>query len=213
MCSRVHIRDCHFDGNAGNGFHPGAGSTAASFEGCTAQHNGAAGFFFCVRANHITVRDCAFSHNDGPGISVGTRDSDNLIERCTMQDNGGPGLLFRETRRPVAMRNCRTADCRIERNATLAGHAQIDLRGDAHALAFERNHIAGDPEHPAPGIAIAPTATRIWLQDNVIVGCSPDVIAETESLIADDPVKHCGLEAVEPVHDRHLPHGGYNDVF
>ena len=77
MCSQVHLRDCHATGNAGNGFHPGAGSTGSSYENCVAEGNGAAGFFFCVRANHISVRGCTFVGNAGPGISVGTRDSYN----------------------------------------------------------------------------------------------------------------------------------------
>lgn len=47
-----------FNGNAGNGLHPGAGSTDALFEDCSGDHNKRAGFFFCVRANHITVRGC-----------------------------------------------------------------------------------------------------------------------------------------------------------
>lgn len=208
MCSQVHIRNCRFDGNAGNGFHPGAGSTAVSFEHCAARDNDAAGFFFCVRANHVTVRDCTFAGNAVAGISVGTRDSDNLMERCVVRENSGPGLLFRATRRPVAMRNCRVAHCRIEANAAETGAGQITILGDAHDLAFAHNHLVGSAARRTAGIYVAPTATRIWLQDNVVEACSPDVIAQPESLVAGDPVRACGLDAVELDHYRHLRHGG-----
>ncbi len=61
MCSRVIIRDSSFDSNTGNGLHPGAGSTNALFENCQGRENGKSGFFFCVRANHITTRGCTFT--------------------------------------------------------------------------------------------------------------------------------------------------------
>jgi hypothetical protein len=203
MCSQVHIRDCRFAGNAGNGYHPGAGSTAASFENCVAERNGAAGFFFCVRANHITVRDCTFVDNDGPGISVGTRDSYNLIEHCLMQGNGDAGLLFRETRRPVEMSQCRVSACRILENGHAGGLGQVAILGDAHDLALESNVIGAAGETGA-GIYVAPSATRIWLKDNEIQGGSPTVVAGSASLSPSDPVIACGFDAVTPAHYRHL---------
>jgi hypothetical protein len=204
MCSQVHIRDCRFSDNAGNGFHPGAGSTAASFENCIAERNEAAGFFFCVRANHITVRDCTFVANDGPGVSVGTRDSDNLIERCRMQGNGNAGLLFRETRRPVEMSQCRVRACRILENARSGGLGQVAILGDAHDLALEANVIGGAPGQAVAGIYVAPSATRVWLEGNEIQGCFPEVVAGSASLVSSDPVTACGIDAVEAVHYRHL---------
>jgi hypothetical protein len=129
MCSQVHLRDCSV---AGNGFHPGAGSTGSSYEACVADGNDAAGFFFCVRANHISVRNSTFVNNAGAGVSVGTRDSHNLIEGCRMQHNQGPGLLFRETRRPVEPHSCRVSRCTIEHNALTHGAGQVAVLGDAH---------------------------------------------------------------------------------
>jgi hypothetical protein len=207
MCSQVHIRDCRFDHNAGNGFHPGAGSTAVSFERCVARHNDAAGFFFCVRANHITVQECAFNENIVAGISVGTRDSHNLIQGCTMQSNAGPGLLFRETRRPVAMWNCRVAHCRVADNAAATGAGQIAIYGDAHTLAFEHNHIVGNAARPSPGVYVAPTATHIWLAHNTIASTFPNIVAQAESFANANPVQACGLAAVTPEHYRHLGFG------
>jgi hypothetical protein len=206
MCSQVYIRDCRFTRNTGNGYHPGAGSTAASFENCTADQNGAAGFFFCVRANHITVRDCTFAENGGPGISVGTRDSDNLIESCRMEGNGDAGLLFRETRRPVEMSQCRIRACHIHGNARADGLGQVAILGDAHDLALEANVIGGTPGYACTGIYVAPSATRVWLKGNEIEACSPDVIAGSASLALSDPVGACGIDAVEAVQYRHL-HG------
>lgn len=210
MCSHLNLRNCRFTGNAGNGFHPGAGSTAVVFENCVAEGNDAAGFFFCVRANHITVRDCVFSDNHGPGISIGTRDSHNLIETCTVERNDGPGVLFRPTQRPVAMHDCRLRGCTVRDNAResggdlITGSAQIAVLGDAYDVALEDNEIAAGEDRETAGIHVAPTATRIWLSNNQITGCFPKVMAEPASLIEQDPVVEAGLDAVKPVHFRHL---------
>ncbi|MGC9349313.1 MAG: right-handed parallel beta-helix repeat-containing protein [Anaerolineae bacterium] len=205
MCSHVDISDCHFAGNAGNGYHPGAGSTAASFENCIAARNDAAGFFFCVRANHITVRDCAFKDNRGPGVSVGTRDSHNLIEGCEIEGNEAPGVLFRETRRPVAMHSCRLARCHISGNARTRGDGQVAVLGDAHNLALVDNVIEGSAARETVGIYVAPTATGIWQAGNRIEGCFPALVAESASLAACEPEMACGIEAARPEHARHLP--------
>lgn len=204
MCSHVDVRDCRFVGNAGNGYHPGAGSTATSFENCVAERNDAAGFFFCVRANHITVRDCAFRDNRGPGVSVGTRDSHNLIERCAITDNDGPGVLFRETRRPVAMHSCRVEGCTISDNAQTRGAGQISVLGDAHNLALVDNVIEGSSDREMSGIYIAPTATGVWQRGNRIAGCFPSLVAEAASLAVDALDITCGVETARPEHSRHL---------
>ncbi len=204
MCSEVYIRDCHFTHNTGNGYHPGAGSTAVSFENCIAEMNGAAGFFFCVRANHISVRNCTFADNAGPGISVGTRDSDNLIEGCHIHGNGGAGLLFRETRRPVEMSHCRVRGCRIQDNARAGGMGQVAILGDAHDLALEANAIVGIPGETGAGIYVAPSVTRLWLDGNNIEACFPEIVAGSASLVPSDPVIACGIDAVEEFHYRHL---------
>jgi hypothetical protein len=204
MCSHVHIRDCRVAGNAGNGFHPGAGSTGSSYENCVADGNDAAGFFFCVRANHISVRNSTFVNNAGPGISVGTRDSHNLIEGCRMQHNAGPGLLFRETRRPVEMHTCRVRHCVIEDNALAHGSGQVAILGDAHDLSLTRNVVVGSADRESVGIFVAPTATRIWLEDNQVRDSFPEIAADEGSLASADPVTECGAEAVELGHLRHL---------
>lgn len=204
MSSHVTIRDCHFAGNTGNGFHPGAGSTAALFKNCTAEGNGAAGFFFCVRANHITVRDCAFTGNTVCGISVGTRDSFNLIEGCRIEANAGPGILFRPTDRPVEMQAVRVTGCTITGNASATGHGQIDVRGNAHDLIVEHNEITGIPGVERAGIHIAPSAERVWLDDNAIRDCFPAVVGDAACLTQARPDFACGIEAVQPEHFRHL---------
>jgi hypothetical protein len=210
MSSQVTIRDCRFANNAGNGFHPGAGSTAATFERCVGDGNDAAGFFFCVRANHITVRDCTFTNNRACGISVGTRDSFNRIERCRAEENAGPGILFRDCRRPVEVEAVQVRDCRIIANAWESGRAQVDILGDAHNLALTGNTIIGRDEPQRAGIFIAPAATHIWLNGNTIEGCSPEVIALEGALAAQAPELACGAEAAQPIHARHLP--GYQET-
>jgi len=204
MCSQIDLHECRATGNAGNGFHPGAGSTGSSYEGCTADKNGAAGFFFCVRANHISVRGCTFVENAGAGISVGTRDNNNLIDGCTIRANAGPGILFRETRRPVEVRSCRVRHCDIEANAHGHGSGQIAIEGDARDLALEGNTIVGAPERERAGIHVAPSASSIWLAQNDIRGCFPSVVADDISLAPADPVTECGFETVTLSHYRHL---------
>ena len=205
MCSHVRILRCRFRDNAGNGFHPGAGSTGALFEECFAEGNGRAGFYFCVRANHITVRRCTFSGNVDCGISVGTRDCYNRIESCRIVGNEGPGILIRPTSRPVEVHSCHVTGCRIERNAAESGRAQVDVLGAAHDLAFTENEIAGPgPEQERAGVYVAPSAQRIWLRENRIQGCFPDVIADPASLAEEEHTFACGVDAAEEVHYRHL---------
>jgi len=204
MSSRVTIRDCRFNNNAGNGFHPGAGSTAALFERCTAEGNGAAGFFFCVRANHITVRECTFTDNVACGISVGTRDSFNRIERCRIDGNAGSGILFRSTDRPVEVEAVHVTGCTIGGNASATGHGQIDVRGDAHDLIFEHNQITGIAGFERAGIYVAPTAERVWLKDNAIHDCFPAVVGDAACMAQERPGFACGIEAAQPQHFRHL---------
>jgi len=203
MSSDVRILSCRVKDNAGNGFHPGAGSTGAYFEGCTAQDNGRAGFYFCVRANHITVRGCIFRRNVDCGVSVGTRDCYNLVERCSMADNAGPGILFRGMPKPVEVHSCRVARCHITGNAVASGNGQIDVRGDAHDLSIVGNHISGSPDRESAGIYLSPSVESVWLDDNHIEGCFPAVVREA-ARAEYDPGFACGVNAVAPVHYRHL---------
>ncbi|MCD6284988.1 MAG: right-handed parallel beta-helix repeat-containing protein [Anaerolineae bacterium] len=204
MSRDVRIQDCSFANNTGNGYHPGAGSTGVVFENCVAEGNGAAGFFFCVRANHVSVRTCRFANNAGVGVSVGTRDSHNLLEACSIQGNGGAGILFRGTQRPVEPQSCWIRECRIEGNAHAGGLGQIVVLGDAHDLAFERNVISGLADRDLPGFYVAPSSQRLWLASNDIRACSPAIIADPAALVSENPVGGCGAEAVEVAHYRHL---------
>jgi hypothetical protein len=204
ICRDVRILHCRFDQNTGNGFHPGAGSTGALFEDCVAEGNGAAGFFFCVRANHITVRNCTFDDNHACGISIGTRDCHNRIAGCQMTGNAGPGLLIRKTARPVEVHSCHVSDCRIVGNATEGGHAQVDVLGDAHDLVLERNEIVSPTDRACAGIYLAPSTERIWLAENVIEGCTPAVIGTAAAQASPLPSVSCGIDAVQEIHYRHL---------
>jgi hypothetical protein len=204
MCRDVRILRCSVSRNTGNGFHPGAGSTAALFEDCLAKENGAAGFFFCVRANHIDVRTSAFRGNQACGISIGTRDCHNRIAGCQMVDNAGPGLLIRATSRPVEVHSCHISGCQITGNAADRGHAQIDVLGDAHDLVLERNQIAGASGHERAGIYLAPSTERIWLVENSIEGCVPALVGEQSQGSGSPPPLECGMEAAQDVHYGHL---------
>jgi hypothetical protein len=204
MCRDVRILRCKVAENTGNGYHPGAGSTAALFEDCVAESNGAAGFFFCVRANHITVRSCAFRSNQVCGISVGTRDCHNRIAGCEMTGNAGPGLLIRNTSRPVEVHSCHISGCRITGNAFDHGHAQVDVLGDAHDLVLERNAISGVPDQARAGIYLAPSAERVWLLQNAVQNCSPEVVGSAIAETEQAPRLECGIEAAREIHYRHL---------
>lgn len=204
MCSQGLIRSCRFSRNAGNGYHPGAGSTAALFENCVAEDNGRAGFFFCVRANHMTVLGCEFRGNVACGISVGTRDCYNLIEDCRIIDNEGPGILFRSTPRPTEVHSCRVQGCRVEGNAHKTGRGQIDITSDAHDLVLVDNEIHGLPEQERAGIYVAASTERIWLENNRIADCFPPVIGDAACFTTEEPAFACGIDAAHEVHFRHL---------
>jgi parallel beta helix pectate lyase-like protein len=190
MCRDVTIRDSVFDGNTGNGLHPGAGSTNVLFEGCKGRDNERSGFFFCVRANHITVRDSSFERN-AVGISVGTRDSHNIIEACAIEANHGPGIRVRETPSPTQPHSCLIRDCALRGNARGDGSGHVEIVCDAYDWVLEHNTIRGD--HAKPGVHVAPGARRIYLQDNTISACAAAVAAAADSLVADRPVIACGF--------------------
>lgn len=204
MCAHGEITDCRFTDNAGNGYHPGAGSTGVLFRNCVAEGNKRAGFFFCVRANHITVEGCSFDGNVDCGVSVGTRDCMNLLRDCTIRGNEGPGILFRDCVRPVEVHSCVVERCRIEGNARLTGKGQIDVLADAHDLILRDNVLLGAEERESAGVYLGPATTNIWLSGNTITGCFPDVIASPESRASQLPAIEYGLEAAREEHFRHL---------
>tara|TARA_B100000809_G_scaffold240115_1_gene262165 strand:- start:1028 stop:2272 length:1245 start_codon:yes stop_codon:yes gene_type:complete len=206
ICRDVVIRNCTFRDNSGNGLHPGAGSTNVLFEDCDSHGNGNCGFFFCVRANHISVRDSRFTGNR-TGISIGTRDCYNLIENCTVDGNAGAGILVRSSPRPVEVHSCHVRGCTIAGNAATGGKGQIEIVTDAHDLIFEDNTVRGREGGGAckPGFFIEDTARDIHLQNNDVDGCGQEVEAAAQSLALTAPVIECGYESGTDTIYRHLP--------
>ncbi|MFT7695009.1 MAG: hypothetical protein ACI8P2_003643 [Candidatus Latescibacterota bacterium] len=202
MCRDVKIIDSRFDDNSGNGLHPGAGSTNALFERCGAAGNDKAGFFFCVRANHITVRECDFRENK-LGISIGTRDCYNLIEDCIIENNAGPGVLARQSPLPVEVHSCRIERCRMGGNARLEGRGQIEVTSAAHDLVFVDNEVACGKSGGA-GVYIEDTARSIYLENNKIEDCEGEVEARAESLTKTAMAFECGYGEWPETHFRHL---------
>jgi hypothetical protein len=203
MCRDVRIHDCRFDGNSGNGLHPGAGSTNVLFDSCVGQGNGRSGFFFCVRANHITVRRCRFAENE-TGISIGTRDCNNLIQQCSVEGNAGPGILFRETPPPTEVHSCLVQDCRIQGNAHASGKGQVEVLAAAHDLVLERSQIEGGPRPGVAGLWAAPGTGGLYLEGNRFSGCAPEVDAPPGSLVAQRPRFSCGSGVATEREFRHL---------
>lgn len=199
MCRDVRILDCHFDGNTGNGLHPGAGSTNALFSGCAGEGNGRSGFFFCVRANHITVRDCAFRGNR-VGVSIGTRDCHNLVESCAVEENTGAGILVRADQRPTEVHSCLIRNCRISGNARREGQGQVEVHGEAHELIFAGNQIAGGKA----GVWVAESARDLYLDGNCFAGCHPEVAAGPLGLSYRAPQFECGYGTAQEFTFRHL---------
>jgi hypothetical protein len=220
MCRDVLIAGCAFDENSGNGLHPGAGSTNVLFKDCRGAKNGRCGFYFCVRANHITVIGSEFLQNVTAGVSVGTRDCYNLLDSCTMRDNQGPGIEFRDGRFPtephsVAVRGCRllcngltggpfdVAQGRREQGRT--GGGQVRIGESAHDLVFEANRIEAHEEHPSAGFVVASTARDIFLSGNEFHGCRPGVDAQGGWQARTKPDFACGYGVAQPADYRHLP--------
>jgi hypothetical protein len=187
MCRDVVIRHCAFNHNSGNGLHPGAGSTNALFSGCSARGNERSGFFFCVRANHITVRDCVFRDND-TGVSVGTRDCHNLLESCSVAANHGSGILFRDSPRPTEVHSCWVHRCRVHGNAQAQGHTQVEVHSDAHDLVLSECDLGAAVGRPA--VRVAPTVRRLFLDglrhDDAIgsIAADPASLTTTPSAFA-----------------------------
>lgn len=177
MCRDVVVRHCRFDENTGNGLHPGAGSTNALLEDCIGEGNGRSGFFFCVRANHITLRRGRFRGNQ-LGISIGTRDCYNLIEDCAVEGNRGAGILVRQGPSPVEVHSCLIRRCRIEGNALQEGQAQVEVWGEAHDLVFADNQIGGGKA----GVWVADNARAVYLENNHFRLCHPEVVAGPQGL-------------------------------
>jgi hypothetical protein len=201
MCRDMRIADCSFDENSGNGLHPGAGSTNALFENCVGAGNEKSGFFFCVRANHITVRGCRFEGN-GLGMSIGTRDCHNLIEDCQVRENEAAGILVRATPRPTEVHSCRVRQCRIEGNARSGGRGQVEIVSDAHDLIFEENQIVGEGQKA--GVFAEHSARAIFLEGNRFEGCQSDMTAPSESLTTEKPEIECGYGEWPEEIFRHL---------
>lgn len=199
MCRDVVVRQCRFDGNTGNGLHPGAGSTNALLEDCAGEGNGRAGFFFCVRASHITVRRGTFRRNQ-VGISIGTRDCFNLVEDCEVVANRGAGVLVRQGPQPVEVHSCLVQRCRIEGNALPEGQAQVEIWGEAHDLAFCDNQIGGGKA----GIWVAENARAIFLENNRYHQVHPEVVAGPLGLSYQRPRFEHGYGTAGPAAFRHL---------
>jgi hypothetical protein len=204
MCRDVRILNCRFDDNTGNGLHPGAGSTNALFMGCAGSGNDKSGFFFCVRANHITVRDGTFTRN-GSGMSIGTRDCHNHIDSCTVQDNSGPGVLIRQSPAPTEVHSCLVSDCRIAGNSTQTGRGQVEIVSDAHDLIFTGNEITGSSRVRKPGFFIEPSVRGVFLEGNRMAGCEPDIEARDTSLTLQRPSLQCGYGSAPDEAFLHLP--------
>ena len=206
ICRDVVIRDSTFSDNTGNGLHPGAGSTNVLFDDCDSHGNGNCGFFFCVRANHITVKGSRFTGN-GTGMSIGTRDCHNLIEDCTLEANAGAGILARPSPRPVEVHSCHVRRCTIAGNAGTRGQGQVEVVTEAHDLIFTDNTVSGAPGAGAdkPGFHIEPTAAAIYLQGNQVRGCSQETDAEPGSLAPTQPSMECGYNSGPERIYRHLP--------
>jgi pectate lyase len=203
MCWDVVIKDCRFDENTGNGLHPGAGSTHALFENCSAEGNEKSGFFFCVRANYITVRDCTFKRN-GTGLAIGTRDCYNLIENCTMQDNRAAGILIRRMPAPTEVHNCLIRDCDISGNGTERGEGQIEIEPAAHDISLVNNRITGHSERMTAGVYTENGVHDIYLDGNTFEHCRPNLATAPDSLTDDSPQIACGHDAAPNTVARHL---------
>jgi len=203
MCRDVRIRSCRVAGCSGNGIHPGAGSTNCLIEDCASEDNEKSGFYFCVRANHITVSRCVFEAN-GNGVSMGTRDCRNVVDACRIAGNRGPGILVRKAPSPCDAHSCLIRNCAIEGNCAEEGEGQIEIAEGAHDLIFRLNRIASSPERKGPGLAIAPGARRVHLDENSFSNCAPSAQADEASLTGTPPDIECGYGTAPETAYRHL---------
>ncbi|MDP6778833.1 MAG: right-handed parallel beta-helix repeat-containing protein [Candidatus Latescibacteria bacterium] len=199
ICRDVRVADSSFNRCSGNGMHPGAGSTNCFYERCSASQNDASGFYFCVRANHITVSECEFESN-GPGISIGTRDCYNLITGCRVRDNRGPGVLVRRGPTPVEVHSCVIRDSEIMGNAAADEGPQIAIEAAAHDIAIHDCTIEGTDDG-LPGIQMADGVRDVAAVDNTYARCVPVVGGEPLNRF---PEITCGYGTAAKADFRHL---------
>ena len=202
MCRDIDIRNCRFTGNSGNGMHPGAGSTNARFEDCVSTDNGKSGFYFCVRANHITVRGCTLERNAN-GVSIGTRDCHNLIESCRIADNKGPGVLARFTPESCRVHSCIVRNCDLAGNTTEEGEGQIAVLSGAHDLLVSGNRVT-TPDRGTPAIYVEPGCRGVCCVGNEVHGPGAPVQAPPDSLTDQAPAVVCGHGTATGRDYRHL---------
>jgi hypothetical protein len=198
MCRDVRILRSTFNDNTGNGLHPGAGSTKVLFDGCTALRNQRAGFFFCVRANHITVRHCHFEDNDH-GVSIGTRDCYNLLEQCTITRNHGPAIFIRQSPAPVEVHSILIRQCALTDNGTKRDAAQLELEDDAHDIIAEQNTLSGKL-----GVRATAKVQRLFLAGNQNTCATPEALLPA-NVTRQRPAFAHGYDAATPTAWRHLP--------
>jgi len=137
FCRDVMVRDSRFDGNRGNGLHPGAGSTGIRFERIASVGNRACGIFVCVRATRMSVSGSVISGN-GLGVSIGAYDCHNLFDDCDISGNRGSGIETRPDPSPCEVHHLAIRRCRLVDNSG----AQIRLAGITHDVEISDCELA-----------------------------------------------------------------------
>ena len=74
----------------------------------------------------------------------------------------------------------------------------------AENVAVRNLAIDGATGRRTSGIYASPAVERLWLEDNQITRCAPEVIAGPERLASARPQVECGMDAAREEHYRHL---------
>lgn len=136
-CYDVRIYNSKFSKNISQGIHPGAGTTKSLIENCEAHQNGNSGFFFCVKANHITIKKSCFSKNL-EGITIRNHDCNNLIEECEISHNKRHGIHIHCHLQETPTHSCMIDNCNIFNNE----ECQVILEHNSYDLIFLNNRIS-----------------------------------------------------------------------
>ena len=198
MCAHGEIRDCRFTGNAGNGYHPGAGSTGVLFERCASEGTNWQALFLRARQPHHRARLHVRREPRGGRVRRHARLL-QLIEDCDMRRTRAPASSSAE-RPPGGGALATSAAAACGQRQDIGGPGRRPRRRPRRDPRGLRHRRARRTERPASTCALRPAHLA---RGNRVSGCFPDVVAN-DGQPPDRPAFDCGRDAATDAAFRHL---------
>ena len=186
VSQRVVVENCHSEGNAGLGLHPGSGSQHPIVRRNVSVGNDGDGLFVCWRVKHGLFENNDVRENKGSGISIGHKDSDNLFRNNSVTSNARAGVLFRpESEAMGAHRNVFENNVILDNGIAPDGMPAIGpivIRGVHRDLRFRGNTIGYSKPMDAakPAFTASPESTGLQLTENDFRHVQQEIIQEAQ---------------------------------